>query len=575
MRRRIGRTVHTCWFLPVAVLIAASSSTDAIGLDPPAQISPAETSFQSLDDILGYISADWKNLTRSLSYCKTYLDSKISSGRVLYVPANVPIPPGLKEMENKCSVRLERVPTDLKIFINNSGSENRDHGLLYLENPYVVPGGQFNEMYGWDSYFMIRGLLRDGRRDLARGMVENFFYEMEHYGGVLNANRTYYLGRSQPPFLSSMILAVYRADQAAGLSNRSWLEKAYHFAALDYSQWTQAPHLAGDTGLSRYFDEGEGPVPEIMGDPSDYYRGVVDYFLIHEGEDSPHLIHLIGDHAANPAAGPIYQVLLCDPSLSQKQDPACAPADHLGSAPDAYKGDRSMRESGFDVSYRFGPFGVDTHHYAPVCLNSLLYKTEMDLEEMSRLLGRSEEARRWQVKALERQQRINKFLWNPERGLFFDYNFVAHTQSSYEYATTFYPLWAGLASKEQAAAVARNISVFEQPGGLAMSRKDTDAQWDYPYGWAPIHLLAVEGLRGYGFDSDADRITLKFLSMVLQNFRRDHTLREKYNVVSRSTETHVTTGYAQNVTGFGWTNAAFIELLHDSPPPIVAQLRKE
>jgi alpha,alpha-trehalase len=575
MRRRIGRTVRACWLLSIAVLIAPGPSTDAIGILSTARISVPEKGFQTLDDILGYISADWNNLTRSLSDCETYLDSKVSSDRVLYLPANVAIPPGVKEMESKCSVRIERLPTDLKVFIKNSGSENRDHGLLYLENPYVVPGGQFNEMYGWDSYFIIRGLLRDGRRDLARGMVENFFYEMEHYGGVLNANRTYYLGRSQPPFLSSMILAVYRADQASGQSNLPWLEKAYHFAALDYSQWTQAPHLAGDTGLSRYFDEGEGPVPEIMGDPSDYYRGVVHYFLIHEGEVSPHLIDLTNDRAPNPAAGPVYQVLLCDPSSNQKLDPACAPADHLGLAPEAYKGDRSMRESGFDVSFRFGPFGVDTHHYAPVCLNSLLYKTEMDLEEMTRLLGRPDEARRWHEKALERQKRIINLLWNAERGLFFDYNFVAHTRSSYEYATTFYPLWAGLASKEQAAAVARNISLFEQPGGLAMSRKDTHAQWDYPYGWAPIHLLALEGLWRYGFDSDADRITLKFLSMVLQNFRHDHTLREKYNVVSRSTDTRVTTGYAQNVTGFGWTNGVFLELLHESPPQLVAQLRKE
>ena len=44
-------------------------------------------------------------------------------------------------------------------------------------NKYVVPGGRFNEMYGWDSYFIIRGLLRAGRVELARGMVDNFFFE--------------------------------------------------------------------------------------------------------------------------------------------------------------------------------------------------------------------------------------------------------------------------------------------------------------------------------------------------------------------------------------------------------------
>jgi alpha,alpha-trehalase len=101
------------------------------------------------------------------------------------------------------------------------------------------------------------------------------------------------------------------------------------------------------------------------------------------------------------------------------------------------------------------------------------------------------------------------------------------------------------------------------------------AQRDYPYGWAPIQLLAVDRLRRYGFGADADRITHKFLLMVLQNWRRDHTLREKYNVVTQSTETHIEAGYARNVTGFGWTNGVFLELLHESPPDLVARLQKE
>ena len=42
-------------------------------------------------------------------------------------------------------------------------SEIPNEGVLFLPHPYVVPGGQFNEMYGWDSYFIIRGLLRDNR----------------------------------------------------------------------------------------------------------------------------------------------------------------------------------------------------------------------------------------------------------------------------------------------------------------------------------------------------------------------------------------------------------------------------
>jgi alpha,alpha-trehalase len=234
-----------------------------------------------------------------------------------------------------------------------------------------------------------------------------------------------------------------------------------------------------------------------------------------------------------------------------------------------------MRESGFDVSFRFGPYGAETHHYAPVCLNSLLYKTERDLAEMSRLLDRPEDATKWEEKARQRRDKITRLLWNQSRGEFFDYNFVTNEQSSYEYATTFYPLWAGLASKEQAQALAARLPRFEQPGGIAMSRYESRAQWDYPYGWAPIHLLALEGLRRYGYNPDSDRVTLKFLTMVLENFRRDHTIREKYNVVTRSSETHIGVGYAQNVNGFGWTNGVFLELWHESPEEVIAQIRKD
>jgi alpha,alpha-trehalase len=568
---------QVCGRFLFVVLIAAcpSSQAQATGNEPLVAALPREDGFHSLDDILKYISTDWDRLTRSMTRCATFIDPKTEGEHILYLPAGVAAPPGLAEMAKRCSVRIARLPADLKMQPGQRPGDVPDHGLLYLANPYVVPGGQFNEMYGWDSYFIIRGLLRDGRFGLAKGMVENFFYEIDHYGGVLNANRTYYLGRSQPPFLSSMVLAVYQADQSAGESSLKWLERAYLYVVKDYEQWTKEPHLAGNTGLSRYFDEGEGPVPEIRGDPSHYYRGVAHYFLIHEGADSIHLIHVDKNHVATSILGPIFPIYVCDPSPAFVRKEACDPADRVGLAPEAYKGDRSMRESGFDVTFRFGPYGVETHHYAPVCLNSLLYKTELDLEEISRLLGRPEDARRWREIALARREGITKYLWDGGRGLFFDYNFVTQTRSAYEYATTFYPLWSGLASEEQAQAVTKNLALFEQTGGLAMSRHESQAQWDYPYGWAPVHLLAVEGLRRYGYEADANRVTYKFLSMVLRNFRRDHTIREKYDVVSQSDQTHIGVGYAQNVDGFGWTNAVFLELLHESPADFARRLRQE
>ncbi len=234
-----------------------------------------------------------------------------------------------------------------------------------------------------------------------------------------------------------------------------------------------------------------------------------------------------------------------------------------------------MRESGFDISFRFGPYGADTHHYAPVCLNSLLYKTEKDLQQMSEMLGRQDDAKRWSDRAQQRKDKIQKYLWDRERGMYFDYNLDKNTRSNYEYITTFYPLWAGLATADQAEAIRKNLRVFEHAGGLAMSNRDNGVQWDYPNGWAPTQLLAIEGLRRYGFQDDANRVSYEFLSTIAENFRRDGTIREKYNVVTRSSESHIEAGYHQNVVGFGWTNGVFLALLHALPEEWVGRLAKE
>ncbi len=577
MRRGTFLFRIVCCLLSQGIVILSTQfmsapTNKAFSRHPSVQTSRAPESSQPLEDILRYISAGWDDLTRTMTNCASLTDIKTDEEPVLYLPADLGRPPALSELQKHCTVRVEHLPGRITSLGNFDLGKIGPSGLLYLEKPYVVPGGQFNEMYGWDSYFIIRGLLRDHRQVLAKGMVDNFFFEIEHYGGVLNANRTYYLTRSQPPFLSSMILAVYDAEKAAGQPDLLWLDKAYQFAVQDYRQWTQQPHLAGGTGLARYFDHGDGPVPEIMGDPSHYYRGVAHFFLIQGGANDSHLVHVDDVHPAASLVGPLFSVTVCDPSLPQSEETDCGPADQVALTADFYKGDRSMRESGFDVTFRFGPFGAETHHYAPVCLNSLLYKTEKDLQEMSTLLGRREEAQLWGRKAIERQKRIMKYLWDERRGLFVDYNFVVGARSTYEYATTFYPLWAGLTSKERARAVVRNLALFEQRGGLAMSRRETQAQWDYPYGWAPIHLLAVEGLRRYGYAVEADRISSKFLTTVLQNFLLDHTIREKYDVVSGSEITHIGAGYKQNVTGFGWTNGVFLELLHSLPTGSVGQL---
>jgi alpha,alpha-trehalase len=240
---------------------------------------------------------------------------------------------------------------------------------------------------------------------------------------------------------------------------------------------------------------------------------------------------------------------------------------------DYYKGDRSMRESGYDISSRFGAYSGHTHHYAPVCLNSLLYQTERNLQKMAEILGQPGAAREWSDRAQLRQQRVNKLLWNQAKGMYFDWDFTTNKQSDYVYATAFFPLWVGLASDAQAKALIANVKQLEQPGGIVMSPYDTKLQWDYPYGWAPNNLITVEGLRRYKANDDADRLSLKFLSMIVENFRKDGTIREKYNVVKRSDEMDVSAGYHENVIGFGWTNGTFLTLLHQLPESKRAELK--
>jgi alpha,alpha-trehalase len=528
------------------------------------QAATAPATATATKPILEYISNGWDTLKRSMGDCSTIVDPKLTSKSILYVPADYPIPTSVKNLEAKCGVQVKPLPQVIRRLGEIDTSNIDPPGLLYLDHPYVVPGGRFNEMYGWDSYFILRGLLRSGRIELAKGMVENFYFEIEHYGAVLNANRTYYLTRSQQPYLSSMIMAVYQAEKENGEADRAWIEHGYGFAVRDHDMWLQPEMRAGETGLSRYYDFGNGPAPESLKDETDHYRKVVEYFVNHPEQASGRFVERQPEENKELGPGAVYALRLCNVPLTMERT-RCEELKEFTLSADVYKGDRAMRESGFDISFRFGPFGVDTHHYAAVCLNSLLFKSEMDLAEMSEILGHKAETGSWRQKAANRRIAINKYLWNEAKGEFFDYDFTKGARSTYEYITTYYPLWTGLASDAQAKAVRANLKSFEQPGGAVMSPYNTGAQWDFPYAWAPTQMILVEGLRRYGFKEDADRIAYKFAETIAENYAKDGYIVEKYNAVTRSTDSAVTSGYSINVIGFGWTNAAYLEFVKELP----------
>jgi alpha,alpha-trehalase len=487
--------------------------------------------------------------------CKSVVDPKVTTAPILYLPADLPTPPSVAAMHAACQVDIRHLPRVIHHIDEVQPTELPVEGLLYLPNRYVVPGGRFNEMYGWDSYFILLGLVHDHQLELARGMVENFFFEIEHYGAILNANRTYFFTRSQPPFLTSMIREIYEHPATGSQPDAKWLARAYSFAQRDYALWTSPEHQAGTTGLARYHDFGEGPVPE-MADDSSFYPDVIRWLIAHPDQHPEYLV----DSPEHPTSAQVAALAKssCDSAISH----VCAHAEVAGHRLSAayFHSDRAMRESGFDTSFRFGPFSGSTSDFAPVCLNSLLFRYERDMAHFATLLGRTNEAAEWTRRATERHAAIDKYLWDADAGLYFDFDYISGKRSSYHFLSTFYPLWAGAASPSQAAAVHSHLNLFEQAGGLQLSDVQSGVQWDAPFGWAPTTWLAVSGLESAGFHEDAARIARKFDNTVLENFLRDGTIREKYNVVSGSANVKVAAGYKSNVVGFGWTNAVYLKL---------------
>ena len=514
-------------------ITAAAAAAPAPSPAPPADaLSPARVAA-----VRAYIKNGWTTLSRSTrDLAKAAPDPKFA--RAAGQPWPVYLPPEEDRARVEAELKKTMTAEDLariELRVLPAGrAMPADPGLLYLPRPYVVPGGRFNEMYGWDSYFIQVGLLADGETERARDMVENFLYEIEHYGTILNANRTYYMTRSQPPFLTEMVLGVY--DKTG---DKEWLRRTRPAIEKYYQFWTTEPHLIPGTGLSRYYDLGDGPAAEVLSDEKDP-QGRTHYDRIRE---------YYRDHP-EAAKG--------DYDVDRYYDRA---NDRLTDL--FYKGDRSMRESGFDPSNRFGLFNVDIIHYAPVCLNTLLFRMETEAARIEETVGNTAGAAEWRRRAAARHAAVDKYLWDAPSGLYLDYNFETKTRRNYEFATTFYPLWAGLASKAQAARVRLNLKLFEAPGGLLTSTRVTGNQWDAPFGWAPLQMIPADGLRRYGFGADADRVSRKFLELVTKEFEEHGTIKEKYDVQRRESdvEAGIKFGYAANQIGFGWTNAAYLDLL--------------
>ena len=522
---------------------------------------PVEHIGQSIKDLY------WNGLTRRIDEIgleKIFRDEKtnaIDGFNYVYVPLSDTMAYNyfseIAARRPELNMRVEKLPA--KITPEYVKSLNARPGILSLKlirrpdgkiegTPFVVPGGRFNEMYGWDSYFIALGLLHDGRTDLAKSMVDNFIYEIDEYGKILNANRTYYLTRSQPPFFTSMALAVYeklpRNDESKG-----WLKRVLRAAIKEYDgYWMARSHLT-NTGLSRYYDDGIGPPPEV--EPGRYDETYAEYSKKYKMDKKTFELEYLSGRMKVPALDRFFT------------------------------DDRSMRESGHDASYRLQ---YDCAELVTVDLNSLLYKVESDVAEIISEDfdgevklddGTTVKSTTWYDNARKRKALMTEYLWNEKKGMFFDYNFVRKKPTEYISATTFYPLWANLATKKQADALIQDVlPLLETPGGIVSSTEESrgtitgdhpQTQWDYPFGWAPHQVLVWEGLKNYGKSKIARDLAYRWLYTITINAcNYNGTIAEKYDLTTRSSQVFAEYGNVGTkfsyVTreGFGWTDASYV-----------------
>ncbi len=525
-------------------------------------IDPARISENPVERISRSIRTRyWNNLVRRIDaehIAPLLEDSKLpkSKFRHLYIPFNDELAwkhfTLAAEQRPELKMKVWRMPKRIDDEFTQSIRDRQGLLTLALGVPFVVPGGRFNEMYGWDSYFESLGLIQDARVDLAKAMVDNFIYEIEHYGKILNANRTYYLNRSQPPFLTSMIQAVY--DKLPRTSaNARWLQRAIRFAIKEYDNvWMSSDRLT-PIGLNRYYGNGHGIPPEVE-------PGHFD-FILKPAAKRHHLS--VTELTARYNSG-----RLKDPALDE-----------------FFAHDRAVRESGHDTTYRWRVNGKDrAADFATVDLNALLYKYETDFYRWT-------QKPEWLARAMKRKELMIQYMWDPQRKMFFDYNFKDRVRSTYVSATAFYPLWATMVDKEMAAAtIPALLKQLEAPGGLlATSQSSHDKvadpklprQWDYPNGWAPHQLIAWQALENYHDESSRSRLIYKWLYAITKNAADfNGTIPEKFDVVKRS---HAVFAEYGNVgtdfsyiteEGFGWMNASYQVGLSQLPPALKGKLEK-
>lgn len=383
--------------------------------------------------------------------------------------------------------------------------------LITLPSPYIAPGGRFREVYYWDSYFTMLGLVESGKFDIITNMLDNFAHLINTVGHIPNGNRTYYITRSQPPFFSQMValLAQYEGDA---------VYEKYKFALRkEYEFWMEGQH-ATDT-----------PIKHCVSTPS----GIMNRYFD------------LGDTPRQESYREDYE-------LAQK----------MNGGAKMYRDLRSGAESGWDYTTRWFADGktmetIETTNIIPVDLNALLFGLE---EVLTRCYSDDTIFIATLKNSMNnRREFLENYAWNSEDKVFEDYNWVRQKQTNIKSLAMVYPLFFKMATQEQADGVAAYLKKhFLKPGGLPATLNHSGQQWDAPNGWAPLQWIAIKGLDNYGHSDLAKTIAERWVNLNEKIYANTGKFVEKYNVEDMTLEAGGGEYPVQD--GFGWSNGVYLAL---------------
>ena len=442
----------------------------------------------------------------------------------------LPQPVGAGYRADTARTMAEHVRALWPVLIRSADSAGVRSSLIPLPHAYVVPGGRFREVYYWDSYFTMLGLVESGRTDLVRSMLDNFAHLVRTVGHIPNGNRTYYLGRSQPPYFAAMVGRYASAtDTAQALrwldaleaEHAFWMDGAERLAPGEAHR--RAVRLADGSLLNRYWDDVPAPRPE-----------------------------------------------------SYREDFALAQSLPVERREALWRNIRAAAESGWDFSSRWmrDPSDLrtlETTDIAPVDLNSLLHHLERTIAALRSFRGApgdADVARRFAAAAEARRRALLAAAYDSADGWFYDVRWrTGERVTDRPTLAAAAPLYFGLATPEQGRAVAARLERdFLAAGGFVTTLIPSGQQWDAPNGWPPLQWLAMEGARRYGRAAVADRARDRWLALNRRVYEATGKMTEKYDVADPTRPAGG--GEYPNQDGFGWTNGVALALIALEAAPV-------